>query len=476
MAVGRTRPTVSVIIINYNGGRILPVIEQNVEGVKNQTVSDWELILVDDGSTDGSGGFLASLADGERVHFVQAPHKGVGPARNAGLKIAQGQYLAFIDNDAIPATDWLERILAFFETHPNHGAVASLVFFADRPGVVNSAGCVLNELAHGMGVGMETLYPFFTLPEDVLYATGNGMVIRREALEATGWFDEGYRFYGHDDSDIGIRIRKAGYEIAPVGDAILQHLHSVSKQEPGMNFWDQRNRLRFVMKHYSTRELARFLLTDISRHIRGANRGIYLNAWTSAIQGLGGIWRYRTANRGKPPYFDQFARFFTPERRFFTIFENRRFARDWHTIGTGIKMGENEKNYLYQGWYWPERRHNRPLRWARPVASFRFVTEEPIEKITLSMMLHHRMEQIKLKVHLYPWSETWHLNPPAATTETTIEGPKGKFIEAAISLPPSEPGKYLLVFEASDCVLGQGHFPRQFGWGLAEMEVHPCAF
>lgn len=475
MADGQSRPTVSVIIINYNGGRILPVIEQNVEGVKRQSISDWELILVDDGSTDGSDEFLAALADGERIRFVAAPHKGVGPARNAGLRIANGQYLAFIDNDAIPAPDWLEEILSFFEAHPDHGAVASLVFFADRPGVVNSAGCVLNELAHGIGIGMGTLYPFFSLPEDVLYPTGNGMVIRREAVDAAGWFDEGYRFYGHDDSDMGIRIRKAGYEIAPVEGAVLHHLHSVSKQEPGMNFWDQRNRLRFVMKHYGAGELARFMVTDISRHVGGPNRGTYLRAWASALQGIGGIWRYRVANRGNPPYFEQFGRYFTPERRFYKIFENRRFAREWHEIGPGITIGKNEKGYLYQGWYWPERHRNRRIRWARPVASLRFVAAQPMREIALSMTLPPPMKQLQLKVHLYPWSEAWHLRPPAASKEITVEGLDGAFVETVVPLPLSEAGKYLLVFEASEAVRGEGYFPRELGWGLAEMEVRPCA-
>ena len=475
MAGRRTEPTASIILINYNGGRILPVIRQGIEGVHRQTMSDWELILVDDGSTDSSNEFLASFADGGRVRFVQAEHKGVGPARNAGLRLARGRLVAFLDNDAIPQPDWLERLVVFMDSHPDHGAAASLVMFADRPGVVNSAGCVLNELAHGIGVGMGQLYPYFSLPDEVLYATGNGMIIRRDVLDEVSWFDEGYRFYGHDDSDVGIRIRNAGYEIAPVHGAVLYHLHSVSKQEPGMNAWDQRNRIRFVLKHYSSRELLSFMLADVPRRMAGSRRREYLWEWRSALAGLGQLWRYRVQHRQLGPYFRRFARFFTPRHHLFIVHDNREYAQQWRDVGHGIAVGDGEEGLLYQGWYRRELRWGRFIRWAMPTSSLRF-TSRPVEKITVFLVLHPSLERLSLQAHVYPWTNEWYLAPPTASAETVVHGQKGEVVQAVFRLPTwPDVERALLVFEAADYFQGAGYFPRRLAWGLTKMEVHPCA-
>lgn len=470
---GGSEPTVSVILINYNGGRILSVIEQAIESVRRQSMPDWELILVDDGSTDGSGEFLASFADGQRTRFVQAPHRGVGAARNAGLRIAQGRYLAFLDNDAIPASGWLEHVVTFLEAHPEHGAVASLVFFADRPGVINSAGCVLNELAHGIGVGMHQLYPFFSPPDEIMYATGNGMVIRREALERAGWFDEGYLFYGHDDSDIGIRIRNAGYSITPVRDAVLQHLHSTSKQDPEMNFWDQRNRLRFVLKHYGAWEIARFILTDVPAHLKGPDRRVYGRAWRSAMQDWQRVGDYRTQHRKRQPFLQRYARFFSSEHRYIVIPDNRNCARVWQDIEQGFSVGAREEDYLYQGWYWREHQQSRWIRWAMPVASLRFFASRPLQELVLVHLLPPSIEEQRLKAYLYPWSERWYLNPPLASAEVVIRGNRVGRSVVPFS-PRPHPGQFLLAFEAARYSQEVGYFPRRLAWGLVGMEVCTC--
>jgi GT2 family glycosyltransferase len=468
-----TKLTASVIMINYNGGSILPVIRQSIEAICHQSMSDWELILVDDGSTDGSNEFLASFDDGERVRFVQRDHRGVGAARNAGLRVARGRYLAFVDNDAIPALDWLEHIVAFLDSHPKHGAAASLVFFADRPGVINSAGCVLNELAHGIGIGMFELYPFYSSPEQVLYATGNGMVIRREALERVGEFDEGFLFYGHDDSDIGIRIRNAGYSIAPVPTATLQHLHSTSKRDPMMIFWDQRNRLRFALKHYSTRELLWFILVDAKAHLDRSLSREYIKAWGSVLKGWRQVWDYRTQRRSQGSYFHRFASFFTPESRYIKLYDNRMYAQSWYDINEGLTVDANEEQYLYQGWYWKEYYEGKPIRWAMPTASLRFIAAGPIDRFSLSLVLPPTIEQLDVKVHLYSWSEEWHRNQASASAGLSIQGQGIKSITFSPSSWP-DTDQFLMVFEASRYFQEPGYFPRRLAWGLHKLEVHPC--
>jgi len=289
-------PRVTVILINYNGAAIGDVIARSVQAVNNQTYTDWEVVLVDDGSTDGSDVLLQSLADGERVFFTRTDqHRGVGAARNAGITLARGEYLAFLDNDAIPEPDWLAEIVKKMDEHPGYGACASRVMFFDRPDTINSLGSVLNELAHGTGVGMHELKSFYRPTGEIMYATGNGMVLRRSALDVIGGFDEGFRFYGHDDSDIGIRLRNAGYAIVQQPSAVVLHLHSTSKRQPGMPFWDQRNRIRFVLKHYAWWEVLWFTCHDLPLHLRLHNLAIYIKVWLSALSEYARQSHFRTS-------------------------------------------------------------------------------------------------------------------------------------------------------------------------------------
>jgi hypothetical protein len=331
----------------------------------------------------------------------------------------------------------------------------------------------MNELAHGTGVGMHELYPFCALPDEVMYPTGNGMVIRRQALDKVGWFDEGFLFYGHDDSDMGVRIRNAGYSVAPIRDAFLFHLHSTSKREPGLGFWDQRNRLRFALKHYSIRELVSFALVDARSYFGGPSWHEYMRAWSSALRGWGQLCRQRTRWREERPYFERFALFFSPERRYIRAPNNRDCAQVWRSMDQGLTVGTDEESYLYQGWYRRERRQGRLVRWAMPVASLRFIAPRPVDKFVLSLLLPPPIEQLHLRVHFYPWSEQWYLSPPAVSAEIVV---KGDEIRQSVIRPSSWScvGKCLMVFEATQYFQESGYFPRRLAWGLVGLEVHAC--
>ena len=106
-------PLVSVIVPVYNAAQTL---ERCVEGILAQSFSDFELILVDDGSTDASGAICAAYSDADsRVVVVSQPNKGVSAARNAGLDRARGRYVAFCDSDDTVKDYWLSSMVAVAE-------------------------------------------------------------------------------------------------------------------------------------------------------------------------------------------------------------------------------------------------------------------------------------------------------------------------------------------------------------------------
>lgn len=96
-------PFFSVIIPSFNRVEILP---QTIETVLDQTFSDFELIVVDDGSTDGTSDLISEHPD-ERIHYVYQKNAGVSTARNKGANISKGAYLVFLDSDDFVSKDWL---------------------------------------------------------------------------------------------------------------------------------------------------------------------------------------------------------------------------------------------------------------------------------------------------------------------------------------------------------------------------------
>ena len=110
-------PHFSVIMPVYNHAHYL---ERAVQSVIAQTCDDWELIIVDDGSTDGSGGLVDRLAarDG-RIRVLHQANAGPAAARNAGLAVARGPWLAYLDSDDLYLPDTLEHYRRFIQTHPD---------------------------------------------------------------------------------------------------------------------------------------------------------------------------------------------------------------------------------------------------------------------------------------------------------------------------------------------------------------------
>lgn len=460
-----TPPLVSVIILNYNGKAILDLVRRSVHTIASGAYRNVEVILVDDCSTDGSAEELHQLCDGERIRLTRTSmHSGVGAARNAGLRLARGEYIAFLDNDALPEPDWLSTLISRMEENSEWGSYASRLMFADRPDIVNGMGSVLNELAHGNGVCIHEMYEFANAPTEVMYATGNGMIIRRRVLDEIGPFDEGFRFYGHDDSDIGVRIRNAGYRIGVAPEAVVWHLHSYSKNDPGMHFWDERNRLRFVLKHYHWSEILGFVVQDGIFHLKPGRFNAYLRAWWSALTGKSDLWRYRWANRKLGSFLRRYAHWFEKDHHLIVAPDNRQYDADFAPL-TEMRVGSNEENYLYHGWYWRERWGKIPMRWAAQVASIRFSLEEPESSIVATFVTHKRAPDVDLTLHLRKLDDAqitlvyqMHVKLPRQSGPLILHEPC-----------PLGPGRYHLIFEANRAYTEEGPFPRRIAFGLSAL-------
>ena len=189
------RSDVAVIIAVYNGERFLA---EAIRSALAQTVAPFEIIVVDDGSTDGS----AEIARRFDVRYYYQPNAGVGAARNAGLEMATGSFVAFLDADDRWCLEKLERQLAALKACPaaSYALCQHVAVFDPDVGVPS--------WYRGQAGGQ---------PEPSFVPSA--WLVRRSALDTIGWFDPSLR-HG-DDTDWLARARDAGLEHVMVDEPLL---------------------------------------------------------------------------------------------------------------------------------------------------------------------------------------------------------------------------------------------------------------
>jgi glycosyltransferase involved in cell wall biosynthesis len=166
---------ISVIIPTYN---VAGFVRQAVDSALSQTLRDIEVIVVDDGSTDGSTDTLRDLDD-PRLRVIREDHAGSAAARNAGLRLASGELVAFLDADDRWAPQNLERQSAFLASHPEVDMTFSHSLVVDEEG--RSLGFKSSSCA-----GPISLSQLLRTNE---IGNGSCLLLRREALDRAGWFD-----------------------------------------------------------------------------------------------------------------------------------------------------------------------------------------------------------------------------------------------------------------------------------------------
>jgi GT2 family glycosyltransferase len=196
-------PVVSVVVCSHNGAR---TIRECCEGLAALSYPSYEVIVVDDGSTDETAAIAASF--GFRV--ISTPNHGLSNARNTGLAAAVGELVAYIDDDATPDPQWLDYLVHTFET-TSHAA-------AGGPNVPPLDSPIADAVAHAPGGPIHVLLTD-TVAEHV---PGCNMAFRREALEAVGGFDPQFRTAG-DDVDVCWKIQAAGWTIGFSPAALVWH-------------------------------------------------------------------------------------------------------------------------------------------------------------------------------------------------------------------------------------------------------------
>jgi GT2 family glycosyltransferase len=231
-----------VIVPTLAGGENL---KKCLAALRAQTFTDFEVIVV-----DNSGRGAAAGAPGIRV-IANRKNLGFGAAVNQGFEAARGELLCTLNDDAFPEPQWLEALVSACRADPGAGMCASQIRLAEMPDRLDSAGMEIYPDGSSKQRGRMAPAEAFSSPEEVLFPSACAALYRAAMLEKIGGFDPDFFLYC-EDTDLGLRARRAGWRCLYVPSAVVYHHYSgtAGRASAAKAFYVERNRLYIVIKNF----------------------------------------------------------------------------------------------------------------------------------------------------------------------------------------------------------------------------------
>lgn len=285
-----TEALATLIVVTFNCREWFPRLRAALDA---QTERRWQLIVVDNASTAGQRPDAADMPAGA-VLLQQEKNLGFASANNLAARGATTPYLILLNPDAFPEPEWLARLLSVAAQNPQAAAIGSTQVRADDPTSFDGVGDVLH--ASGIAYRSEYRRPRRALVPlaETFSACAAAMLIRREAFEAVGGFDERY-FCFFEDVDLGFRLRLTGARVLQASEAVVAHVGggSVGVQSPFAEFHGARNRLWTFVKCMPSPLfwllLPAHLLASAGLATIALLRGRGFAAWRGTLAGVAGI-------------------------------------------------------------------------------------------------------------------------------------------------------------------------------------------
>jgi len=190
-----------------------------------QTYSPYEIILVDNGSHDGSVDFVRARFPEVRI-VENSENLGFAAGNNVAIRVARGDYIVTLNNDTRAEPEWLEELVRVVETDPQIGMCASKMLFYHHAGILNSTGISLDVAGIAWDRrGGERDNGQEHEPVEIFGPCAGAALYRREMLDEVGLFDEDFFAY-HEDVDLAWRARSRGWRCMYSPRAVVHHIHS----------------------------------------------------------------------------------------------------------------------------------------------------------------------------------------------------------------------------------------------------------
>ncbi len=242
------QPSVSIIVLNWNGKKYL---ETCLSSLIRQSCKSREIILVDNGSSDGSIEFVKKRFPGVEI-LRHAKNLGFAEGVNSGIRISKGKFIATINNDTEADENWIENLMRIMEEDPGIGCCGSKMMRYHKRNVIDSAGIIIYQNGNAYDRGREEVDTGqFDTQEEIFGACAGAALYRRKMLDEIGLFDGEYFAY-FEDVDLSFRMHLFGWKCIFVPDAIVYHMHSATSRSssPFKIFYIERNKLWNMWKYF----------------------------------------------------------------------------------------------------------------------------------------------------------------------------------------------------------------------------------
>jgi GT2 family glycosyltransferase len=239
-------PKVTIVIPNWNTQHWLAGC---LGGLQTQTYQDFQVILVDSGSTDNSVAFVRQHYPEVEISVLEK-NKGFAPAVNAGIRQARSEYVVLLNVDTVPQPDWLTNLVETMDkSPPDVGCLASKMLNLNDPNIIDDAGDTFSWYGSARKRGWREPVEAYLETEEVFSACAGAALYRRTFLEEVGGFDENFISY-LEDIDLGLRGRLLGYRCLYVPTAeILHQGQGAGTLRSRYVYLMTRNRLALIVKN-----------------------------------------------------------------------------------------------------------------------------------------------------------------------------------------------------------------------------------
>jgi GT2 family glycosyltransferase len=287
-----------VVVVNWNRRELL---RASLESLARQNLGDFQVVVVDNGSSDGSPEMVLREFAGCRKFRLELirnqENRGFCAANNQGIAASAAEYVALLNNDAEADPDWLAALRRVFEISPDVGMAASKILVYGDPRRIDKAGHViyLDGQNRGRGSGALDRGQYDRL-EETLWPDGCAAMYRREMLDQIGGFDEDFFAYA-DDAELGLRARIAGWRCLLAPGAVVRHHRAATLGVASSKRVEliERNRVLLVAKLFPWSLLwlnGAFYLARIGAGLWAAARN---TGELRRFPGLRGKWQLATA-------------------------------------------------------------------------------------------------------------------------------------------------------------------------------------
>lgn len=245
-APSTSRVCASIILVNFNGGATIgPCLESVEAALESERGETAEIIVVDNGSGDGSPEHIA--ASYPAITLVRSERNlGFGGGNNLGARVATGEFLVFVNPDTIVTPGWWQALVAALEADQSAGLATSRILLADEPDRLNTAGNDIHLTGLTLCRGMGRRSAEFDQPATVSAVSGAAFAVRRDLFQRLGGFDAAYFMY-MEETDLSWRAQLAGYRCVYEPRSVVYH-HYRLRFGPRKTFYQERNRYRLLLK------------------------------------------------------------------------------------------------------------------------------------------------------------------------------------------------------------------------------------